>query len=161
MPTTAATELERKRLAEICWWLQPDCRAFCDSTAVAWETLRRTSVYRSFWENASVARRIGQTPSAPATFQAVRDVIFKNKPSNADHREWLPLGDYDPIRKWSELFLRECDPDLNWIQLGDGRRHTVLFNSPILPRQERPEGYSKMEIIICEQIGRASCRERV
>lgn len=148
MGASEAWALQQKRIVEICWWLKPEHSALQDSTAEAWETLRRTRAYDRLFETAKAFRHENLIERM-ASRTAIRDIIYAKKPASVSEQAWLPLGEHDPIQQWSHLFFHDCAPDCDWIELGEKRRY-ALRGQPFLPRQERTEYNSPMHVFICE-----------
>ncbi len=150
--TAAAAQLEERRLSSLpteWWWLKQKNKKLKDDAAEAWETLRRTEVYRRFWREASALLKPSPTfLDSMAVRNEIRSLILKNKTLDTKESAWLPFGNKDPVRSWSALFLAGCDHSLDWIELGRDRRDSVRFHSPILPRQSLVDDHSPMYLAV-------------
>lgn len=91
MGASEAWALQQKRIVEICWWLKPEHSALQDSTAEAWETLRRTRAYDRLFETAKAFRHENLIERM-ASRTAIRDIIYAKKPASVSEQAWLPLG---------------------------------------------------------------------
>ena len=148
-----STELESKRLARLWWWFDPQHRGKRCPAAATWEILRRAPFYQDLWREDEKARAKLNSlpppqpdPNLPATDPRRPDAALFD-PTLRYALDTLPemVGP-----RFADLLLKECDPNLTWVELAPAQRAALRFSKPFLPRQALPEMEHPMHLGLIE-----------